>query len=143
NAPVVVVVEKINPNVTLPEGCGNCSTVSMANGQQTVNLRPQSQSQPQHRHLPRLEQACTKCNFSFLSPSQPKGLEEFFEVIGVNFYRCHSCNTRYIRCFGRTIRRRTRRNRPYAFVIAAVGIGLMLCAALAFWILRLTHRGPL
>jgi hypothetical protein len=123
-------------SATLPERFGNCCVPAMSKGQQTSDLGPQ-------RHLPSLAEPCLDCGYGFLSPSKPKGFEEFLEVIGVEFYRCHQCKARYVRCFGRIMRTRTPHDRPYVSVFTAVGLGVVLCGALAIGVLKLTHRWPL
>ena len=94
-------------------------------------------------HLPRLSEACSKCGFDYLSPSKPKGLrDEFLEVIGVDFYRCHKCEARYVRVGRRTFSTEAKKDRAHVRVLIPVAVGLVICAAIALYIQKITHHWP-
>jgi len=71
--------------------------------------------------------------------------EEFLDVLGVLFYRCHRCEARYARLGGRIFSYSYGKNtkeRTHVVVLTSVSIGLVLCAVIALFIQRLAHRWP-
>ena len=103
-----------------------------------VLLRPQA-----IRSLPHLAEPCTRCGFDFLMPSKPRGLrDEFLEVIGIPLYRSHKCEARYARVGRRNIRTQPRQSRTHAVALAAIVMGLLICAGLALYVQKVAHRWP-
>ena len=76
--------------------------------------------------------------------SRVNGLrEEFLDVLGVLFYRCRRCESRYAKLGSRIypIENNTE-DRTHVWVLTAVGVGLLTCLGIALYIQRLAHRWP-
>ena len=75
-------------------------------------------------------------------PSKPHGVrEEFLEVVGVSFYRCHKCHARYSR-IGTHLGEQSMKDRTSTLVVFALSSGLLICTALALYIQKMAHRWP-
>ena len=105
--------------------------------------RPREVYRTKSTQLPLLSEPCLRCGFDFLMPSKPRGMrEEFLDVLGIQFYRCHKCEARYKRVGNRTVGGQPREERAHVWALLAIGMGLLSCTALALYIQKLAHRWP-
>ncbi len=105
--------------------------------------RPRQVYRAKSAHLPELLEPCLRCGFDFLMPSKPRGThEEFLDVMGIQYYRCHKCEARYAKVGGRTLGGKPRKERTHVWALLAISGGLLCCTALALYLQKLAHRWP-
>jgi len=105
--------------------------------------RPQQLYPAKSTQLQELSKSCGRCGFDLLVASKPRGTrEEFLDLLGIRYYRCHKCEARYARVGSRNINRQPRKERTHVWALLAISVGLLSCTALALYIQKLAHRWP-
>jgi hypothetical protein len=87
---------------------------------------------------------CPNCPEVRVKMSTVKGLkEEILYIFGASFFRCHQCEARYAKFFGRLFH--VKESKPITkeqAVFLAISVGAVICLGIALYVQRLAHRWP-